>query len=153
MGGDCAHHPCLPVIGPSEISCCLACCPCNTHLITEANFKLLSYPCSPIFLAAPGLKVAQMPSLEAHDEFPKCKACSSTTCNVHQVHGAAGVRRIQITRSSSGHAMQAESHPANLLSKNAFVQAIFTGRPQITGQQPPETTQAEGSVIVRFQTW
>ena len=50
-------------------------------------------------------------------------------------------------------AAQAESHPANLLSKNAFVKAIFAGRAHLSGHRPPEVDLADGSIIVRFQTW
>ncbi|KAK9857162.1 hypothetical protein WJX84_012023 [Apatococcus fuscideae] len=50
-------------------------------------------------------------------------------------------------------AWQAESHPANLLSKSAFADAIFQARPHISGIQLPEVSPGEDEVIVRFQTW
>ncbi|KAK9847329.1 hypothetical protein WJX84_006047 [Apatococcus fuscideae] len=50
-------------------------------------------------------------------------------------------------------AWEAESHPSNLLSKSAFTNAIFLGRPTSSGSHLQEISPAPDSVIVRFQTW
>ena len=82
-----------------------------------------------------------------------------------KVRGGEGEMHVQQStaavgpwpRATMGHhsckRMQDEAHPANLLSKSAFTDAIFAGRRHVASHQLPDVGFSDGSVIVRFQTW